>query len=55
MANPFAALDRKLSLYVHHADFILYSVILYPFASLFHVRCIWMVFLTIFYLSGYDI
>ncbi len=48
-------LDRKLSSKLHRADNTVLTVILYPFSHLFHNSLIWAVFLTVFFLSKFDL
>lgn len=48
-------LDHKISRWVHELDHLLPTAILYPFTAFFHPGLIWVAYLTIYYLSQYNL
>jgi hypothetical protein len=48
-------LDQKVSMWIHDLDHLIPTYILYPFAAFFHPGLIWIPYLSILYLSNYDL
>jgi hypothetical protein len=55
MLSALINLDRKISLWIMDIDTGLVSKLLYPFAAFFHPGLIWIAYLSILYLSNFDL
>lgn len=47
--------DNKISHWIHSIDHLVPTAVLYPFAAFFHPGLIWVAYLSVFYLSQYNI
>lgn len=48
-------IDNKVSHWIHNIDHLVPTTILYPFAAFFHPGLIWVAYLSVFYLSEYNL
>ena len=55
MLGHIAKLDHKISTPIIQMDKKLVSWILYPCAAFFHPKLIWIAYMLVYYLSGYDV
>ena len=55
MLGSIAEIDRKISSHIITADNLPTTMALYPFAAFFHPKLIWIAYLTVYYISQYDL
>lgn len=48
-------LDNKISHWIHSLDHLLPTAVLYPFTTFFHPGLIWVAYLSVYYLSQYNL
>ena len=54
MLSFISRIDKNISKPIIHADNLIFSILLYPFAAFFHPQLIFLAYASIYYFSNYD-
>ena len=53
--SEFKQIDVNISKHIHELDHPVLTYVLYPFTAFFHPGLIWIPYLSVFYLSTFDL